>query len=92
MLVVHRAGAPKAIRCLKLVLPGPSVLAPTQGVSDGVGTGSSSMTSLIVLFLQLSPFLGQLLLGSMLTGFLVVLLLFCLLGDLLIPFQSHNAG
>ena len=91
----HRASTPKFISpfwCLILVLPAPGVLEPTQWVSDRVGPTSRGTKLLIILFLQLSSFLGQLLLGLTLTGPLGLPLLFFLLGSFLILLLSCNAG
>ena len=95
LLVIHRGGTPEVISPFQhfiLVLPGPSVLTPTQWVTDTVRTSPKGMMLSIVSLLQLSPFLGQFPLGLKPTGLLGLLLLFFLMGSLLILLLSCDVG
>ena len=89
LLVVHGAGAPQvpsSFGTFVLVLSGPLIFTPSQGVSDGIGTSSRGPLLVIILFLLPSPLLHQHTSCLMLVSSLKLVLLFFSLGSLFILF------
>ena len=89
LLVVHGAGAPQVpspFRTFVLVLSGPLIFKPSQGVSDGIRTSSRGPSLMIILFLLLSPLLHQLTSCLTLVSSSELMLLFFSSGSLFILF------